>query len=111
MKRTEELFRSRIRKDVKSFYGEVVEELAAKLLQKFLKENLSIDLAETSFALMPRAKQEEYRRFKFKSELTWSGKSALRDDIAEMIDEEICLYTSQLKPSRKPPGGAKSEKA
>lgn len=111
MKRTEEKFRNQIRKNVKAFYGVVVEELAAKLMQKFLKENLTVNLAEPNFDRLPRAKQEEYRLFIFKAQLGWSGKSALRDDIAEMIDEEIRLYTSQLKPSRKPPGGAKSEKA
>lgn len=108
MKRTEEYFREIIKKDVEAFTNKVINKVALEVLQHFIRRTMVL---EADLSDLPPVKQKEYEKFAWTARFQFGCESLFKDDISDMIREEISVFMSKPDSKPKPSKGAKSGKS
>ena len=108
MKRTEEYFREIIKSDVEACTNKVINKVAFEVLQQFIQRTMHF---EADLSDLPPVKQKEYEKFSWTARFQWGCESILKDDIADMIREEMSVFMSKPDFKPKPHKGAKSGKS
>ena len=109
MQRTEKYLRETIKKDIEILAPRVFKDLAMKIMEAFITREcgVEIDLSDVS-----PVKHEEYRKLTLYGRFKWNFRGAFRDDIVQIIEEELAIHMKNIKPEPKTRRkGAKSEKA
>ena len=109
MQRTENYLRSTIKKDMQILAPRILRTLAVEIMEAFITRELAV---EFDLPDLPPEKQEEYRKLSLNARFKWDFRGAFRDDIVQIIQEELAIHMRSIQPEPKTRRkGAKSEKA